>query len=120
MSKSILLLGLAINLIASIMISYGRIFRSKKTIKKESLTDGHENIHEEKHRLIETRIAQAGAVLLSARIDVRSQDDLGKDVHLRFGIWIFCKEEQWHTPELVYTSNHRTQLILISSLRIEI
>ena len=66
MSKSIPLLGLAINLIASIMISYGRIFRSKKTIKKESLTDGHENIHEEKHRLLETRIAQVGAVLLSA------------------------------------------------------
>jgi len=48
------------------MISYGRIFRSKKTIKKESLTDRHENIDEEKHRLLETRIAQVGAMLLSA------------------------------------------------------
>jgi len=47
------------------MISYGRIFRSKKTIKKESLTDRHENIDEEKHRLLETRIAQVGAMLLS-------------------------------------------------------
>ena len=52
-------------MIASIMISYGRIFRSKKTIKKESLTDRHENIDEEKHRLLETRIAQVGAMLLS-------------------------------------------------------
>ena len=66
LTKSIPLIGLVINLIASIMISYGRIFRSKKTIKKESLTDGHENIHEERHRLLETRIAQVGAVLLAA------------------------------------------------------
>jgi UPF0716 family protein affecting phage T7 exclusion len=57
--------GLIMNLIASLMIGYGRIFRSKKTIKKESRTDTPENVHEEKHRLIETRIAQIGAVLLS-------------------------------------------------------
>ena len=60
-----MLAGLLINLIASILISYGRIFRSRKTIEKESITDGHENIHEEKHRLIETRVAQVGAVLLA-------------------------------------------------------
>ena len=60
-----MLAGLVINLIASILISYGRIFRSKKTIEKESITDGHENIHEEKHRLIETRVAQVGVVLLA-------------------------------------------------------
>ena len=60
-----MLAGLVINLIASILISYGRIFRSRKTIEKESITDGHENIHEEKHRLIETRVAQVGAVLLA-------------------------------------------------------
>jgi hypothetical protein len=54
-----------INLIASILLSYGRIFRSKKTIKKESITDGYENVQEEKHRLIETRVAQVGAVLLA-------------------------------------------------------
>ncbi|HET7242503.1 MAG TPA: hypothetical protein VFI64_04085 [Nitrososphaeraceae archaeon] len=65
MSKSIMLAGLLINLIASILISYGRIFRSRKTIEKESITDGHENVHEEKHRLIETRVAQVGAVLLA-------------------------------------------------------
>jgi len=60
-----MLAGLVINLIASILISYGRIFRSKKTIEKESMTEGHENVHEEKHRLIETRVAQVGAVLLA-------------------------------------------------------
>jgi hypothetical protein len=60
-----MLAGLVINLIASILISYGRIFRSKRTIEKESITDGHENVHEEKHRLIETRVAQFGAILLA-------------------------------------------------------
>lgn len=59
-----MLAGLVINLIASIPISYGRIFRSKKTIKKESITDGYENV-QEKHRLIETRVAQVGAALLA-------------------------------------------------------
>jgi hypothetical protein len=29
------------------------------------MTEGHENVHEEKHRLIETRVAQVGAVLLA-------------------------------------------------------
>ena len=47
------------------MIGYGKIFRSKKTIKKESKNDPPENVHEEKHRLIETRFAQVGAALLS-------------------------------------------------------
>ena len=65
MAKILILSGLIINLIASILIGYGRIFRSKKTIQKESQTDGRENVHEEKHRLIETRIAQVGAILLA-------------------------------------------------------
>ncbi len=47
------------------MIGYGKIFRSKKTIMKESQTGGMENIHEQKHRIMETRIAQVGAVLLA-------------------------------------------------------
>ncbi|MDW0285657.1 MAG: hypothetical protein QN785_10470 [Nitrososphaeraceae archaeon] len=59
------LIGLVTNLIASILIGYGRIFRSKKTIEKESETHYDKNIYEEKHRLIETRIAQVGAVLLA-------------------------------------------------------
>ena len=65
MVKILNIVGLILNLIASVMIAYGRIFRSKKTIEKESQTDGAENIHEQKHRLLETRIAQVGAVLLS-------------------------------------------------------
>ena len=35
------------NLIASLMIGFGRIFWSKKTIKKESITGTPENVHEE-------------------------------------------------------------------------
>jgi hypothetical protein len=65
MVKSLVIVGLGISLLASMLIAYGRIFRSKKTIMKESQTDGHQNIHEMKHRLLETRIAQIGAVLLS-------------------------------------------------------
>lgn len=65
MAKLIILSGLVINLIASMLIGYGKIFRSKRTIEKESRHEGPENVHEEKHRLIETRVAQAGAVLLS-------------------------------------------------------
>ena len=53
----LILSGLVLNLIASILIGYGRIFRSKKTIEKESQTRGEENIYEEKHRLLETRVA---------------------------------------------------------------
>lgn len=47
------------------MIAYGRIFRSKKTIVKESQTRYEENVYEERHRLIETRVAQIGAALLA-------------------------------------------------------
>jgi C4-dicarboxylate transporter len=65
MAKTLMLIGLVINLIASILIGYGRIFRSKKTIKKESQTHYDENVYEEKHRLLETRIAQLGAALLA-------------------------------------------------------
>jgi predicted histidine transporter YuiF (NhaC family) len=65
LTKTLALIGLIINLIASILIGYGRIFRSKKTIQKESQTHSYENVSEEKHRLIETRIAQLGAVLLA-------------------------------------------------------
>jgi len=61
----LILSGLVLNLIASILIGYGRIFRSKKTIEKESQTRGEENIYEEKHRLLETRVAQLGAILLA-------------------------------------------------------
>ena len=49
---------------ASFLIVYGRIFRSKETIKKESNTEGGHNPEEERHRLKETRIAQIGAGLM--------------------------------------------------------
>lgn len=71
MAKILVLVGLVMNLIASIMIGYGRIFRSKKTIEKESQTSGEENIHEEKHRLLETRVAQVGAALLAVGFAVQ-------------------------------------------------
>lgn len=65
MTKTLSLIGLVINLLASILIGYGRIFRSKKTIEKESQTSNDENTYEEKHRLLETRVAQLGAALLA-------------------------------------------------------
>jgi len=65
LTKTLSLIGLVINLLASILIGYGRIFRSKKTIKKESQTSNDENTYEVKHRLLETRVAQLGAVLLA-------------------------------------------------------
>jgi hypothetical protein len=74
-----MLAGLMINLIASILISYDRIFRSKKTIEKESITDGHE----EKHRLI----AQVGAVLLAIGFAIQIW---GTTVDSRLGI--ICKD----------------------------
>lgn len=50
MTNSVVMIGLVLNLIASIMIAYGRIFRSKRTVLKESRTDGYENVEEAKHR----------------------------------------------------------------------
>lgn len=63
--NSVLIVGLVTSLIASILMAYGRIFRTKHTIEKES--DSHReglNRAEMVHRLIETRIAQLGAGLL--------------------------------------------------------
>ena len=61
----VLIIGLVTSLIASILMAYGRIFRTKRTIEKESnnYTEGL-NRTEMTHRLIETRIAQLGAALL--------------------------------------------------------
>jgi uncharacterized protein YneF (UPF0154 family) len=47
LAKVIILAGLVINLIASMLIGYGRIFSSKKIIQKESRHEGPENVHEE-------------------------------------------------------------------------
>ena len=71
MIKIVALSGLIINLIASILIGYGRIFRSKKIIQKESQNNGRENLYEERRRLIETRVAQLGAVLLTLGFSIQ-------------------------------------------------
>ena len=64
MVNSVIIIGLIFNLIASFLIAYGRIFRSKETIKNESKTKGDHNPFEEKHRLKETRVAQIGAIIM--------------------------------------------------------
>jgi hypothetical protein len=66
MVNAIIILGLVLNLIASFLIAYGRIFRSKKTIERESRTDKDHNPEEERQRLKETRIAQIGAAVMIA------------------------------------------------------
>ncbi|MGB8189879.1 MAG: hypothetical protein WCE91_09795 [Nitrososphaeraceae archaeon] len=40
-------------------------FSGPRKQSKKSQSEGHVNFHEEKHRLIETRVAQVGAVLLA-------------------------------------------------------
>lgn len=40
-------------------------FFGRRRLKKESQTHYDENVYEEKHRLLETRIAQLGAALLA-------------------------------------------------------
>lgn len=62
----VVIIGLAVSLVAALFIAYGRIFRTKDTIHEESKTSGHTNLKEEHHRLVETRMAQVGAVLLVA------------------------------------------------------
>jgi len=64
--NAVVIAGLAVSLVASLLIGYGRIFRTKDTIHEESKTSGHYNMKEAHHRLLETRVAQAGAILLVA------------------------------------------------------
>jgi predicted histidine transporter YuiF (NhaC family) len=66
MVNNVVILGLALNLIASFLIAYGRIFRSRKIIQKESRNDKERNLEEERQRLKETRIAQIGAAVMVA------------------------------------------------------
>ena len=56
----IILFGLIIDLIAAILIYYGKIFRSVETIEKMSRF-GEEEI---KHRIFETKLARVGSILL--------------------------------------------------------
>lgn len=64
--NAVVITGLLLSLVASLMIGYGRIFRTKGTIHEESKTSGSYNIKEAHHGLVETRVAQAGAALLAA------------------------------------------------------
>ncbi|MBA3977976.1 MAG: hypothetical protein H0X50_07285 [Nitrosopumilus sp.] len=64
MVNRVIIIGLIFNLVASLLMAYGRIFRSKETIKNESKTKGGHNPFEEKHRLKETRIAQVGTIVM--------------------------------------------------------
>lgn len=60
MIDSIILLGLILDLTAAILIYYGKIFRSEKTIEQMS----HQTIEEIKHRKLETKLARLGAIIL--------------------------------------------------------
>ena len=56
----IIIFGLIIDLIAAILIYYGKIFRSVETIEKMS-----KYLEEEiKHRIFETKLARVGSILL--------------------------------------------------------
>lgn len=60
----VLITGLIVSVLASILMAYGRIFRSKHEVEKESQGNLGLNESKMKHKLIETRIAQVGAILL--------------------------------------------------------
>jgi len=62
MLNSIILVGLILDLIAAFLMYYGKIFRSVEKIEQMS----SENIHEIKHRILETRLARIGAIFLIA------------------------------------------------------
>jgi hypothetical protein len=54
--------GLIVDVIAAFMMYYGKIFRSTETIEQMS----KHSEHEIKHRIVETRFARIGAILLIA------------------------------------------------------
>lgn len=57
---TIIVIGLIIDVIAAIMMYYGKIFRTTQTIEQIS----KHSEHEIKHRILETHLARAGAILL--------------------------------------------------------
>jgi len=67
----VLIAGLLVSVIASVLTAYGRIFRSKHEIEKESSGNQELNEAKVKHKLIETRVAQVGAVLLVAGFTIQ-------------------------------------------------
>jgi hypothetical protein len=54
--------GLIIDVIAAFLLYYGKIFRSTETIEQMS----RHSEHEIRHRVMETRLARLGAILLIA------------------------------------------------------
>ena len=56
----IIVIGLLIDVVAALMMYYGKIFRSTQTIEQMSKHSDHEI----KHRILETRLARLGAILL--------------------------------------------------------
>jgi hypothetical protein len=56
------MVGLVIDIIAALLLYYGKIFRSTETIEQMSIHSEHEI----RHRVIETRFARLGAILLIA------------------------------------------------------
>ena len=56
----VIVIGLMIDVIAALMMYYGKIFRSTLTIEQMS----QDSQHEIKHRVFETRMARLGAILL--------------------------------------------------------
>ena len=58
----VIMVGLVIDVIAAFLLYYGKIFRSTETIEQMS----KHSEHEIRHRVIETRLARWGAILLIA------------------------------------------------------
>lgn len=56
----IIVIGLIIDVVAAFMLYYGKIFRSTQTIEQISTFSKHEI----EHRILETRLARLGAILL--------------------------------------------------------
>jgi hypothetical protein len=56
----IIVIGLIIDVVAAFMLYYGKIFRSTQTIEQISTFSEHEI----EHRILETRLARLGAILL--------------------------------------------------------
>jgi hypothetical protein len=56
----IIVIGLVVDVIAALMIYYGKIFRSTETIEQIS----KHSEHEIKHRILETQLSRLGAILL--------------------------------------------------------
>lgn len=58
----VIMAGLVVDVIAAFLLYYGKIFRSTETIEQMS----KHSEHEIRHRVLETRLARWGAILLIA------------------------------------------------------